>query len=128
MHDVINDAKQGSDGAYTSKEGNSKQVFVTKYERDTEIRSRAIEIHGTVCMACTFDFKKVYGAWGDGFIHVHHVKPLSNGEGERVVNPKTDMIVLCPNCHSMVHRRRDKTLNLTELIALIANARSDRSS
>ncbi len=70
-------------------------------------------------MGCGFNFEKAYGEWGAGFIHVHHTKPLSNGEGERVVNPLTDMIVLCPNCHSMIHRRRNKTLSLDELLQLL---------
>ncbi|MGJ1536504.1 HNH endonuclease [Sphingobacterium multivorum] len=70
-------------------------------------------------MGCGFNFEKAYGEWGAGIIHVHHTKPLSNGEGERVVNPLTDMIVLCPNCHSMIHRRRNKTLSLDELLQLL---------
>ncbi|TDS12346.1 HNH endonuclease [Sphingobacterium paludis] len=120
---IINDAEQGSEYAYTSREGNSKQVFVTKYERDIVLRKRAIEIHGTTCMACEFDFKKTYGDWGTGFIHVHHIKPLSDGKGERTVNAETDMIVLCPNCHSMVHRRKNTTLSFQELSELIRNAK-----
>lgn len=110
----VNDQLQGQDEAFTSGiEGNKKQSYTTTYERDRKLRNEAIKIHGLTCMACGVNFKEMYGEWGKGFIHVHHTKPVS--EGLRKVNPKTDMIVLCPNCHSMVHRRKKKTLTLGEL-------------
>jgi len=33
--------------------------------------------------------------------HVHHLYPLA--EGEREVNPVTDLRPVCPSCHSMIH-------------------------
>ncbi|WP_338147063.1 HNH endonuclease [Pantoea stewartii] len=60
--------------------------------------------HGTACECCGFDFEKVYGENGKGFIHVHHIKPLHTVDDNYVVNPITDLIPLCPNCHEMVHR------------------------
>lgn len=116
---ATNDSAQEISESYTRSEGKLKLVYSTKYERDIKLREKAIEIHGLNCMGCGFNFEKAYGEWGAGFIHVHHTKPLSNGEGEREVNPRTDMIVLCPNCHSMIHRRRNKTLNLEELLQLL---------
>lgn len=35
-----------------------------------------------VCEACSFDFEKVYGAHGKGFIETHHINPLNQREGE----------------------------------------------
>lgn len=117
---ATNDNAQGTTDAYTSAtEGNRKQSYSTRYERDPKLREKAIEIHGLACMGCGFNFEKVYGEWGAGFIHVHHTKPLSYGVGERIVNAETDMIVLCPNCHSMIHRRKKKTLSLDELLLLL---------
>ena len=74
-----------------------------------------MEIHGFTCIGCGFNFKEKYGEWGAGFIHVHHTEPLSDGQGIRLVNPETDMVVLCPNCHSIVHRKKNQTLTLSEL-------------
>lgn len=116
---ITNDDQQGTSEAYTSHEGNGKKVISTKYERDKKLRDKAIEIHGYTCMACSFNFKEKYGEWGAGFIHVHHTVPLSDGQGVRLVNPETDMIVLCPNCHSMVHRKKKQTLTLLELKDII---------
>lgn len=116
---ATNDSGQGDLESYSRPEGKSKLVYSTIYERDNTLRDKAIEYHGLTCMGCGFNFEKVYGEWGAGFIHVHHTKPLSNGEGEREVNPRTDMVVLCPNCHSIIHRRKNRTLSLEELILLL---------
>ena len=100
-------------------EGKKTSRYVNYYERNTRLRAEAILIHGTKCMACGFDFEAKYGNRGAGYIEVHHVVPVSFFIAETKVNPKLDLIVLCSNCHRMVHRRRDKVLNLSELKTLI---------
>lgn len=71
-------------------------------------------VYGTTCTCCGFDFEKVYGEHGRGFIHVHHIKPLHTIGENYVVDPVTDMLPLCPNCHAMVHRG-SKVLLVEEL-------------
>lgn len=101
-----------------SLEGKQLRVYTTKYERDPKLRQQAINIHGYTCMACKFNFLEKYGELGRGFIHVHHIKPLAQ-TGEQVVNPRTDLIVLCPNCHYMIHRNSSKVLTLEEIIQIL---------
>ena len=48
-------------------------------------------------------FEKVYGPLGKNFIEVHHTKPLSSVDEEVVVDSEKDLVVLCSNCHSMIH-------------------------
>jgi hypothetical protein len=100
-------------------EGKKTSRYVNYYERNTRLRAEAILIHGTKCMGCGFDFEAKYGHRGSGYIEVHHVVPVSFFIAESKVDPKHDLIVLCSNCHRMVHRRRDKVLNLSELRNLI---------
>ena len=38
------------------------------------------------------NFKKTYGDIGEGFIHVHHIKPLSEIKEDYKVNPETELI------------------------------------
>ncbi len=102
-------------------EGNTVLRYTTTYERDPKVRNDALAFHGYDCKCCGFNFEKVYGEYGSGFIHVHHIKPLSDS-GETIVNPKTDLIPLCPNCHAMVHRRKKHTLTLEELKKIQMNA------
>ncbi len=86
-------------------EGAVRQVLTNAYERDEKARRAAIRFHGCLCMVCSFDFEAEYGLIGKNFIHVHHVVPLSSIGEEYVVNPKTDLIPVCPNCHAMIHRK-----------------------
>ena len=63
-----------------------------------------IKEYGAVCAGCGFDFGKKYGKIGEGFIHVHHKVPLSNINNEYKLNPITDLIPVCANCHAMIHQ------------------------
>jgi len=39
----------------------------------------------------------------DGYIEVRHVVPVSQLGDDYVVDPKDDLIPLCPNCHAVAH-------------------------
>lgn len=103
----------------TGFEGKQVQRWVNSYERDSGLRSAAIRIHGTACMACDFDFGTRYGSLGTGFIEVHHIVPVSTLGGSALINPANDLVVLCSNCHSIVHRRKGTPLSIAELRSLL---------
>lgn len=79
-------------------------------ERDPRLRAGKLkqvagEGRRPLCEACGFDFEHVYGAVGSGYIEVHHRLPL------HVSGPRTtrlaDLVLLCSNCHRMIHRSKD---------------------
>lgn len=75
-----------------------------RYERNRLNREACLAAKGTTCLVCDFNFLETYGALGENFIHVHHVVPVSLlGEGY-VVDPLKDLVPVCANCHSMMHR------------------------
>ena len=41
---------------------------------------------------------------GDGFIEVHHLSPISQQTEAHAIDPTTDLVPLCANCHAMIHR------------------------
>lgn len=97
-------------------EGNVTKVIVNKYERSRAARKACIEIHGTACIACNTDLGKQYGKEFQGFIHVHHTKLISTLKEDYKVNPREDLVPVCPNCHSIIHFSK-KTLSIKELKA-----------
>lgn len=101
------------------QEGSPTLYFGVRYERDPMRRLQAIAIHGLACQGCAFDFEKAYGEYAKGYIHVHHILPLSEFGGPKEVNPETDLITLCANCHAVVHCRREKTLSIDELKGMV---------
>ena len=91
---------------------------VKRYERSRINRAACIELNGDSCKICSFSFGNTYGEYGDGFIHVHHIVPVSEMSGSYSLNPATDLIPVCPNCHSMLHLKQ-KVLQPDELKDLI---------
>ena len=84
-------------------EGGRRTVTVNAYERSPKARAQCIEAHGSSCAICRFDFRLVYGDEFDGLIHVHHKVPVSTIGRRYKLNPTTDLVPVCPNCHAVVH-------------------------
>lgn len=87
-------------------EGTKKQITVNAYERSVQARQECINEYGYKCIICSFDFKKTYGDIGKDFIHVHHIKPLSEIDENYKIDPTEDLRPVCPNCHAMLHKRK----------------------
>lgn len=85
-------------------EGASIRIEVNRYERSRINRANCLALHGTRCKACDLDLGERYGEIGDGFIHVHHIVPVSKLGAGYIVDPLTDLVPLCPNCHAIAHR------------------------
>jgi 5-methylcytosine-specific restriction protein A len=69
------------------------------------------------CEACGFDSEARYGI--QGVIECHHLKPVAElqpGETTKL----SELRLVCPNCHRLVHRRRP-WLSWPELLALVAS-------
>lgn len=105
-------------------EGAKVSVEVNRYERSRINRAVCIAAHGTVCKACDFDFAAVYGELGAGYIHIHHVIPVSRMGAGYVVDPVADLVPLCPNCHAIAHRV-DPPLSLVDLKRIIVVRNAD---
>jgi len=86
-------------------EGSLRQIQVNAYERDSAARTACIRHYGAKCFVCGFNFENVYGQIGAGYIHVHHLVPLSQIRWEYSVDPIRDLRPVCPNCHAMIHLR-----------------------
>ncbi|HCY17388.1 MAG TPA: DUF3427 domain-containing protein [Curvibacter sp.] len=106
------------DEVSTVPEGARRTVQVNVYERDPNARRKCIAKWGVKCSVCSFDFGERYGELGEGFIHVHHLKPLGEIGEQYELNPVVDLRPVCPNCHAMLHRKRP-ALSIDELTQLL---------
>ena len=86
-------------------EGAVRRVSINSYERNAEARRMCIEQYGTSCCICGFNFETMYGELFNDFIHVHHLRPLSEITAEYIIDPVKDLRPVCPNCHAVLHRR-----------------------
>lgn len=94
--DEVDPSRVGIEGAVT-------QITVNRYERDPAVRDACIKHFGASCAVCGVNFESVYGKLGRGYIHVHHLIPLSVRRKRYKVDPKKDLRPVCPNCHAMLH-------------------------
>lgn len=102
-------------------EGARRRVVVNAYERDPVARRKCLQHHGFSCVICGFDFLRFYGSAAEGFIHVHHLKPLSEIRGEYVVDPVDDLRPVCPNCHAVIHLG-GRTRSIEEVHEMVRDA------
>ena len=76
------------------------------------------------CVGCGFRSEKAYGPDTRGMIEIHHTEPLflRSGVGWRaaIADALALVVPLCPNCHRVVHRDRERCMPISELQHLVA--------
>ncbi|NKR29125.1 HNH endonuclease [Rhodococcus hoagii] len=111
-------------------EGAVRRRWAARRERDPKLRKEKIaeskRLRGEVsCEVCGFDFSRAYPGRGDGYIEVHHRVPL-HVSGE-IKNSTDDLVLLCANCHRMIHRT-SAWLTPEELSQILAMGREGEAS
>ena len=102
-------------------EGAQRIILTNRYERNPKARARCIAVHGSACKVCGFDFGIAFGEEFSGKIEVHHIQPISEIGEEYVVDPVRDLVPVCPNCHMMLHSKKDGVFSVDELKELMKN-------
>ena len=124
LHDLEVESEQADEEeVYVGLEGKTRATVSRVRERSPRLRAAALNVHGYLCQVCGFDFESTYGAWGRGFIEVHHIQELSGAPDEGLkVDPSTDLAVVCSNCHRMIHRMARRALTLAELKRMVTDS------
>lgn len=102
-------------------EGAPVTLRVSGYERNRRARLTCLEHWGRRCSICGLDPEAHYGVSATGFIAVHHIKPISAIGAEYAVDPITDLRPVCPNCHAVIHSRKEP-LSLAEAREILKKA------
>lgn len=115
--------KKKSEGIKTYEEGKAKLETHTKRERNPKVvkeaKSLFMKKNGRLyCELCGFDFEKIYGELGRGFIEGHHINLVSQMKDGDVTKVE-DIKMLCSNCHKMVHRGIVKGIDIEEIKNII---------
>lgn len=98
------------------------RVEVNRYEHSPDARRVCVAHHGTSCAACGFSFEIAYGEIGKDFIPVHHLVPVSQLGSSYELDPVTDLVPLCANCHAMAHHGVRTPRSVAELRRIMAAA------
>ena len=97
------------DQSYSASEGDRKLMSHYKIERSQSLvrafkQYKAKLDEKLKCEICGFSFSESYGVLGQGFIEAHHIEPISQRTQQRQTT-FDDLILVCSNCHSMLHRK-----------------------
>lgn len=75
------------------------------------------EKHGRLfCEVCKTNYETKYGErWNERAIEAHHIKPLAQLDAPTITE-QSDLILICANCHRLVHQAGDVVENLRQLV------------
>jgi len=104
-------------------EGALHRVWVNKYERDQAARGERLAHYGSKCVVCGFEFGEAYDGMVTGYIHVHHLKKLSEIGREYSVDPIADLRPVCPNCHAVIHLNK-QPFTIEDVQAMVKRSRA----
>ena len=110
------------DPNYSTAEGKTVYRIHKFRERDGSLSKHAkdqfAQKHGRLfCEICGFDFTEKYKGLGENYIEIHHKKPvhtLQPGESTMI----SDLMMVCANCHRVIHHKGDPTDNLSSLLEM----------
>ena len=98
---------------FLERKGNP--ILLDRHERNINARAACIEYYkkkyrwvSIRCFICDFSFGDIYGDDLEEKIHVHHKEQISSkSELEYEINPHNDLVPVCPNCHMVLHSKRN---------------------
>ena len=85
------------------RSGQDNGRYIDGWNGQPEYRKIALEQHGHKCMVCSFS----------KIVCVHHLDENHNN------NEPSNLVVLCPNCHTMIHTKKYKQEILNKIAALV---------
>lgn len=99
------------DDDYQDPEGNILARYHRYRERNSSLarKKKALVLSKTgvlACEVCEFVFGEKYGPLGQGVIDCHHIVPLAQLKPKQTTK-LSDLSLVCPNCHRMLHRGKD---------------------
>ena len=104
---ILKDVTQDDDEFSEGKQILRKHIIRERnYMLIANAKKKFKEKNGSLfCEICGFDFYEKYGELGKDFIEAHHIKPVSEMK-ENESTKIEDIIMVCSNCHSMIHRKK----------------------
>lgn len=72
-------------------------------ERNRKLAAQIKKARGYDCEVCGLNLRKRYPSVGRDYIEAHHLTPIAALAGRPTNLSVTDFVVVCPNCHRMLH-------------------------
>jgi hypothetical protein len=99
-------------------EGLRNEYRATRAKRSRRLRNKALHLARGVCAVCRRDFSKFLDGRCQRVLQAHHCKQLS-ARMVPAVTKLDDLVVVCANCHLLLHLDTDKTMTVDQLRNLL---------
>ena len=97
-------------------EGVVKDARLLRGGRNRRLRDAAMTRARGVCRVCRVDYSRTLSGEGVRVLQVHHLQQIGGGSGPRTTRLQ-DLVVVCANCHVLLHMDRERPLTPSELRA-----------
>ncbi len=95
--------------------------------RSRALRDKVLAASDGTCQACGVNYWQMFGGDGSRVLQVHHKRQLSVTDAPRLTK-SSDLIVLCANCHCLIHMDPRKALTLEALRQFLRKGRGSEAS
>jgi hypothetical protein len=109
--------KSRSAKALTALEGIVSEARSYRRSRSSGLRNQALALSKGMCEACGTPFGDLLGGRGSRVLQVHHKQQLSLQARPRLTKV-SDLVVVCANCHMLIHADPHAALRVEALQAL----------
>ena len=100
-------------------EGIRYEIITMTASRSRRLRDKAFQRANGICAVCERDFTKLLSGKGIRVLQVHHKRMLSKTESETQTRLE-DLVVVCANCHLLLHLDLKKPLTVPQLKRMLA--------
>jgi predicted HNH restriction endonuclease len=99
-------------------EGNRVEYRAYRRKRDHRLMQAARRAAKGICAVCEVDYSKILKGKGVRVLQVHHKHQLGQLDTPRL-NSSDDLVVVCANCHALIHMDSKKALPVKALKSML---------
>ena len=99
-------------------EGEPVEGTAYRRKRDRRLRNQAMSFARGICAVCKVDYNTVLDGKGIRVLQVHHTKQLGYRDKPKLTKSE-DLVVVCANCHLLIHLDPKKALSVDRLRQLL---------
>lgn len=102
-------------------EGTRYEILMMTTKRSRRLRDKAFHNANGTCAVCDRDYSKLLDGRGIRVLQVHHKRMLSKSDAETKTT-LNDLVVVCANCHLLLHLDPKKPLTVLQLRSMLASS------
>ena len=118
---AVGDSKRAAQADLQAVENTLTEARRYIRKRDRKLRQAALVAARGICGGCRRNFGNFLNGLGARVLQVHHRHQMSASDAPRITSLK-DLVVVCANCHALIHADPKHAMSVTTLRRRLAVA------